>query len=328
MQTKKNSILVIIIVLLIIMVPLAILSTYLKFSGFNKKEDKKPAEFSKPTEEIQPTNNLKYQDGKLYFYDLNDNLLGEYQCEKDPCSYAVSTIDDSNYAISYLESEEQDINVFHNYTFINDNNKIIIYNFQTKEIVKTYQAIKNYNNMLEGYLIVQDENDKWGVIKLDEEITEIIPSEYDFIGLTDNLNENNMLNSENFIVLKDNLWAIIDNEGDLASNFLSAEISSYNELLISVVNDNIYYVYDYNGKRVIDEKGFNYVSFTNKFLNIVDQSNNLYIYDYMNEQKISPNMKVVGNDYPNSFISTYNEESNTIDVVIDNKTYNYSINNN
>ena len=328
MQTKKTSILVIIIVLLVISAPLAILSCYLKLSGYTPKEKTEEKEPSKEDNSTikKPNNDSKYANGKLYFYDLNKNLIGEYTCEKDPCSYAVSNITDDDYPIAYLKSEETDINPYNNYAFINDNNKILIYNFQTKEVVKTYQTIKNYHNMLEGYMIVQDENNKWGVIKLDEVITEIIPLEYDFIGLSDSLNEDNMLNNENFIVLKDNLWAIIDNEGDLASNFLSLPITSYNDLLISVENDNIYYLYDYNGKRVVDESGFNYLSFTDKYINIIDHNNNLYIYDYMNDSKISPNMKINNSDdYRNSFTSTYNAETKSIDVVIDGREYNYNV---
>ncbi len=329
MQLKrKNSILVIIVVLLLIMTPLTILSIYLNFSNILK-----PSSIVKPSKEQENENkeeivdNSRYKNGKLYFYDQDNNLLGEYTCQKDPCSYAVSTIDDSNYAIEYLDTKEVETNVYLNqYVFINDNDTINLYDINNNQILNTYKAIKNYNNMIdESYMIVENNDNKWGIIKLDNQVQTISDFNYDFIGLKDLIGNNNLIDTSNFIVKNGDLWGIIDNQGDLISNFLAGEITNYNDILISVKNNNIYYLYDYNGKRVVDENGFNYTSFTDKYINIIDKNNNLYIYDYVNDKKISSNMKIEGTDYKNSFESVLNSSTNTIDVTVNNKTYNYSL---
>ena len=325
MEKNKTSILVIIIILLLIMIPLTLLGTYLKFSNYTIKET--PKKNSQVEQTDSNSNQEKYQNGVLYFYDNENKLLGSYECQKAPCSYAVSTIDDQNYAIEYLESKSQEVNIIQNrYAFINDDGEIKLYDISSSEVLNTYTDIKNYHNMLDyNTMIVKDKTNKWGVIKFDEQVNTIIDFQYDFIGLIDLINEDNLLNSDNFIVKKENLWGIVDKEGDLISNYLAGEITSYNQLLISVKVNNDYYLYDYYGKRVVDEKGFNYISFTDKYINIVDKNDNLYIYDYGNDKKISSNMKLPNSNYKEAFNSILNTEKNTIDVTINNKTYSYNI---
>ena len=323
MQPRKNkSVLIIIIILLVIMASFSIISIYFKFSAPSETKEETP----KKEQTEEPTiDNANYKDGKLYFYDKDNNLIGDYTCKKAPCSYAVSEIDDKDYAIDYLETETVSIDVLlNNYAFINDNNNVILYKINTKEEIETFKAVKNYNNMMpEDYMIVKDSNNKWGIIKLGENIERIASFDYDFIGIK-NILINNKLDVTNFIIKKENLWGIIDNTGDLMSNYLSGEITSFNDVLISVKNNDIYYLYDYNGKRVVDENGFNYISFVDKFINIIDKNNNLYIYDYINDKKISSNMNLKGKDYKEAFQSSYNKETNTIDVSIDGKVYNYN----
>ena len=111
----------------------------------------------------------------------------------------------------------------------------------------------------------------------------------------------------------------------MISNPLSNEIASYNDVLIGVKSDNTYYLYDYYGQRKLDINGFNYISFTNKYINIVDKNNNLYIYDYVNDKKISDDIKLDNNDYSTAFSSTFNQETNSIDLVVKDKTYNYNL---
>ncbi len=324
MQPRKNkSVLIIIIILLVIMASFSIISIYFKFSVPSETKEETP----KKEQTEEPTiDNANYKDGKLYFYDKDNNLIGDYTCKKAPCSYAVSEIDDKDYAIDSLETETAPINVIlNNYAFINDNNNVILYKINTKEEIETFKAVKNYDNMMpEEYVIVKDSNNKWGIIKLGENIERIANFDYDFIGIK-NILINNKLDVTNFIIKKENLWGIIDNTGDLMSNYLSGEITSFNDVLISVKNNDIYYLYDYNGKRVVDENGFNYISFVDKFINIVDKNNNLYIYDYINDKKISSNMNLKGKDYKEAFQSSYNKETNTIDVSIDGKVYNYNV---
>lgn len=324
MERKNTGILVIIIGLLVIMLPLTFLSVYFKFTT-PVKEKEEPITNDVPQKETNDTS--KYRDGKLYFYNKDKQLLGEYVCQKDPCSYAISENDDKLYALDYLETEQTDINVLlDKYAFIYDNEQTLLWDIEKNEVVNTYKSVKNYNNMISPEIVlVKNTEDKWGIIKLGEQVETISDFTYDFIGLIDNLDENNLLKTNNYIVKNGNLWGIIDGEGDLISNYLAGEITSYNDILISLKNENIYYLYDYNGKRVVDENGFNYLSFTDKYINIVDKNNNLYIYDYINDKKISPNIKLDNNDYKKAFKSQLNYGTNKIDLTIGDKTYNYDL---
>ncbi len=327
MQPKKNNAaLIVIILLLVIMMPLTFLSIYFKF--INPIAKKSESNEKTPVEETEKNpENLKYLDGKLYFYSADKKLLGEYTCQKDPCSYANSEIDDKLYPIEYYRGNQEEINVIlDRYAFIYDNENVLLYDITKKEVIETYKSVKNYHNMINPeIMIVKNNEDKWGIIKLGEQVETISEFTYDFIGLVDRLDENNLIQTSNFVVKVGNLWGIIDSEGDLISNYLAGEITNYNDILISLKNQDTYYLYDYNGKRVVDENGFNYTSFVDKYINIVDKNNNLYIYDYVNDKKISSNMNVEGPNYRDSFKSKFNAETNTIDVLIGDKTYNYNV---
>lgn len=322
MQKENKSILVIIIVLLIIFLPLSLLGIYLNFA--NVLTDKTDTDLSNNS---NISSNEKYKDGTLYFYDSDNNLLGTYNCVSTKCSYGKSIIDDTDYSIDYLNTKSQDFNIVNNrFIFINDENKYKLYDITNKKVIAEYDQVKNYNNMMQDDLYIVMSNNKWGVVKIGETIETIIDFQYDFIGLIDNIDSStNLLNSDNYVVKKDGIWYIIDKENDLISNPLSNEIASYNDVLIGVKSEDTYYLYDYYGQRKLEITGFNYISFTNKYINIVDKNNNLYIYDYVNDKKISDDIKLDNNDYSTAFSSTFNQETNSIDLVVKDKTYNYNL---
>lgn len=322
MQKENKSILVIIIVLLIIFLPLSLLGIYLNFA--NVLTDKTDTDLSNNS---NISSNEKYKDGTLYFYDSDNNLLGTYNCVSTKCSYGKSIIDDTDYSIDYLNTKSQDFNIVNNrFIFINDENKYKLYDITNKKVIAEYDQVKNYNNMMQDDLYIVMSNNKWGVVKIGETIETIIDFQYDFIGLIDNIDSStNLLNSDNYVVKKDGIWYIVDKENDLISNPLSNEIASYNDVLIGVKSEDTYYLYDYYGQRKLEITGFNYISFTNKYINIVDKNNNLYVYDYINDKKISDDIKLDNNNYSTAFSSTFNQETNSIDLVVKDKTYNYNL---
>lgn len=317
-MANKKITLAFLIILLIIFLPLTIFSTYLKLSGYKTEEKHEVVE---KKEEKTNTNNTS---GKLDFYNSNNELIGSYTCKTTSCSFAKSYIDDKNFTIDYLANKEEDIKIINDkYAFINDNKTIYLYDILNNKELETYKNVKNYNNMTGNIFIVQNNEDKWGVISLEEEIKPVIDFKYDFIGLINNINENNILDTSYYVVYENSIWGIIDNTGVLMSNYLAGEISSYNNLLISTKKDDTYYLYDYYGKRVVDENGFNYVSFTDKYINIVDKNNNLYVYEYgTNNRKVGSSIKLDNNNYKEAFTSVFNKDTNTIDLTVNGKTYN------
>ena len=326
---NKKSILAVLILLLVIFVPLTIFSVYLKFSGYdtNRKENTPEQNTKKDNQIVENKDKSTYKDGVLYFYDKNKNQIGTYTCKKDPCSYATSLIDDKSYAIDYLANDSEEIPIIlDRYAFINDDNQVYLYDVLNNELIGTYKAVKNYNNMTDPSIMIALADNKWGVIKLADKVTTMIPFQYDFIGLTNDLNDDGLLSNEYFVIKSNISWAIVDDSGVVMSNYLTNEISSYNGLLIGIKAGNTYYLYDREGVRVVDEKGFNYVSFVDRYINIVDKDNNLYIYEYgTNNRKIGNVAKLEGNDYKNAFKSEYDESTKTIKVTVRGKEYTFKV---
>lgn len=322
MKKEEKGILVIIIILLVIMIPTTILSIYLKFSYTPAaKEDE-------PIINTITNTNQKYANGKLYFYSDDNDLLGEYTCKLDPCNYAKSNIDDKNYSIDYLVTEAEDINIINNrFAFIEDANVINLYDIQEEKIIDTYKSVKNYDNLLSSNLmIVESLENKWGLIKLEANVQTIIKPIYDFIGVVNNFDEDTKtLDSSFFIAKTGTQWLILDDTSATMSNYLSYEIVSFNDLLISVKTENIYYLYDYNGKRVINETGFNYVSFTDNYINIIDVDDNLYIYDYQNQTSITPNIKLNNKEYKQAFTTKLDKENNKIVLTVGDEQFSYDL---
>lgn len=322
MKKQDKGVLATIIILLVIMVPITTYSVYLKFNY------KAPEVLDKPAI-TAPTGNEKYVDGKLYFYDKNNKAIGTYTCKSEDCSYSTSTIDDNNYSIEYLKNEEQDIDIINNrYAFIEDDASTLLYDISEQKVLETYRAVKNYNNMLaQGIMIVQNLEEKWGVIKLDESLQAIIPLSYDYIGVVNTINpQDNKLDSILFVVKSGDQWAILDDEAVTMSNYLSYEITNYNDMLISVKNtDGVYYLYDFNGKRAISVDGFNYISFMADYAIIVDLEDKLYLYDSKTQTKLGPDIQLTTKDYKNAYTIKLDERNNKIKLTIDGQDYDIDI---
>ena len=194
MEKGNKGALIIIVILLIVFVPLAFLTATYKFKE-NKENEKKP---------VAPSLPEFYENGTLNFIEYN-SLIGTYKCNNTNdsgfCGYAYEAIDDDNYVLDYYEDTYLDeVGIINSkYTFLidtddtydqnnTDNKEVLLYDIEQGKIIGTYKAVKNYTIGLNGdYFIVKDANDLWGVIKLEDEIVIVIPFEYEYIGVQNQL---------------------------------------------------------------------------------------------------------------------------------------------
>ena len=235
---NRKIVLVLIIILLIIVLPLTIIG------GINNK-------FSLKGE--NPDHEFKYN-GYLYFYDSNNNLISKYKCSNDNCGYATPIIDDDNYAIDYYkEGTLKEIGMINNnYAFIKDGDIINLVNIKSGSKLQSYKAIKNYSTNLENNsYILKNTNDLWGVLTTEGLLGMKIPFEYNFIGITKDNYQNNVLNTKVFVTLKDNMWQLVNSDKVAISNSLRYPIVAYNNNCIVTKQNNIYHIYDYEQKEYL-----------------------------------------------------------------------------
>lgn len=274
-QEPRKGVLITIIVLLIIFIPLSICSFVL-----HKMDDEKG--FTKHEENL---NHEFYYQNKLYFYDNTDKLIGTYDCTTTNCNYAKSTINDEKYAIDYYKTEDLETKLIQNrYAFLTDaesNGNPFLYDVQNHRKTVSFSSIKNYGiGIEENNVIVEDDEGKFGVLSLDADPKIVIDYEYDFIGLANFINnEKNEVMNDLYVAKKAKEWFLIDKNGAVLTDPLKREIVSYNGQNI-IVKDNFgYYLINYNNDEVLTESPYTSLSFTGKYLNILNQYNDFTVYD-------------------------------------------------
>ena len=272
MKANKTYSLVIIILLLLTFIPLTIF-------GYVYKENNK--------EEENPSHNM-YYNGKLWFYDKENNLINKYECQTSTCALAKSNMDqDKEYNINYYsEGTEENISVIEDkYAFIQDGDFINLYDIKANKVIQNYLTINNYNTVLSDYIyILQDKNKMYGVLYVGEMVNLVIPFEYDFIGLKRDIDDNNVLLINNYIAKKDDKWFLISNTNEKVTSDFEVVITDYSDkYIVSSVKD--IDIYDYNNNKLnLDYKIDNYL-FESGYIGIIS-NNVLYIYSSLSENYI------------------------------------------
>ncbi len=259
--------------LLVIILPLTGLSIYFHNLGYGigKERDRN-------------VNKLFKFEGKLYFYE-EGTLVGTYTCKSENCDYAMETMDDSNYNLDYYEDNTIDqirglIN--HRYAFITDNNVSMLYDALDGVVVGEFNAIKNYTiGLANNRFIVMSPDNLWGVIDLNGNFPNLIISyQYNYIGVKKVLDEteNTALASNYYLAYDGTNWKIINSSDTIMSVDFSESINSYDDNSIITLTNNIYKIYDYNQRRILDFD-YKYAQYVGKLLLLIDFSNKVYLYD-------------------------------------------------
>lgn len=251
---KKRIFIFVLFGIVVILILVLILMLVL---GGNGEQDKK----LKPENDdpIKIIDNFYYKKGSLYFLDENEKEIGSYTCaNKDESKCYVAYNDFSeNMDISRKYDEEGNIIlervpiIDKNYVFVydseNDEEKVVnLYSIEEEVVKEKYTNVEMHSD---NFVVVEDV-DKKGLIKIDEEIVEVIDVEYDdllYVSGTDNV-----------VVKKSKGYVVINkNEAEL-SKYIESEliIKYYNDDFIIVNDGTNYAVYNYKGEELVSDLEF------------------------------------------------------------------------
>lgn len=317
-MANRKAAFIIIIVLLVISIPCSIIGIAYKFISSNK-------EITPPT--IRPNQEF-YQDGILNFYDYGE-LLGQYSCKNvnGYCGWAFETIDDDHYNLKYYNDDSID-NIYlvsNRYAFLIDipevlesyeNREIILYDVIDAKEISTYKGVKDYSvGINNDYYIVKNEEDKWGVIQLTGNgLTEVIPFEYDYIGLKEDLNSSTLkIISNIFAVLKNDEWFLIDLNNSQLSRPVATPIINYNKDSMIVNYYSKESLFNYQGIVQLGGQAYNYIEYVKDYVGYIDNNNNFSVIDYNTDAMITQDSYHV-NNYKD--IELVKKEDGSVDIYI------------
>ncbi|MBR1416839.1 MAG: hypothetical protein IJ572_03380 [Bacilli bacterium] len=272
-------------------------------------------DITKPKEPENITRAPKFN-GKLYFYD-NLLLLGTYKCNSEDCQFANTIIDDDEYNLNYYKEDVgTSLSVINNkYAFIKDNgDDILLYNIDSSEVVDTYKAVKNYGiGLYNNYYIVENKDELWGVIKVDNTKEDIIDFKYDFIGVhnvlvnldesndntntqeNEQTNTNQTLDSSLFIVKEKDSWKIIDDTGKEKSIGFRTQIYDYNDKYVITLIGSDYYINNMSGVPILTYS-LTSIKFVGDYIGVVDIDSKYYLVDPVSKKEISNKYTVSNTD--------------------------------
>lgn len=180
-----------------------------------------------------------------------------------------------------------------------------------KKVVKQYAAIKNYSILPETLYMAKNLQGKWGVIEFtDTGIKDVIPAQYDFIGIFTPDNTLAPVDYTAYVVLNNGQWSLIDKIGKQITPPIKDAIYGYEgETIVARTANETYNIY-YNGNKLNKEIEYEAIEFTQKG----------YVLAYLQgfEYALYDNKGRVVNEGPLSFgqvaTTEYNEETKEVIV--------------
>ena len=121
--------------------------------------------------------------------------------------------------------------------------------------------------------------------------------------------------SDFFVGKKDSDWYLIDGNGATLTSVIDREIVTYNGKNIIVNDINGYELIDYKNMEVLENGPFEHLSFTGKYLNILTNTYEFYVYDLTKKEPISKTHDVKPTD---SITSRINRDGK-LEVVLNEK---------
>lgn len=295
MNDKKT--LITIIVLLVIVFPLGIIGTVKNFTVPSTKvvDDNLNKEF--------------IYNNKLYFY-LNDKLVSTYACNN--CSLAEYKIDDNNYHTNYYNAGVKKVSgTLNNYFgLFKKGDNILLYNLVGSKVVDEYNSIKDYRVNSSNNFLITKKDTGFGVTFIDL-AHKTIPNNYDYIAVPSHL-VNGVLDATNFIVKKDNLWLLLNEDGTINKEFTTEIVDYSNNYYI--LYDGLYHIVDSNDTEYLTALEKTNVYGVDKYIFVLS-NNQLFVYEDLN------NVPVLGKVLPSYQNIYFNKVDNGIEINIDGKIY-------
>ena len=129
------------------------------------------------------------------------------------------------------------------FLFISDGvDYVVLFDITTKEVVETYKSV----SVAGDSYIAKDNNDKYGVINVDNEVSNLFPFEYTIIEYHPK--------KENFILTKNSSSFVANNVGKVITLTYNAQIIDYNDLyIITRTTSGEYHIFNFNNSTELTE---------------------------------------------------------------------------
>lgn len=277
LDKKKKILLIVILVLLIILI------TILVIFAVTKNNEKPISPTNNRVEKVEEapiiTDNFYYRDGKLYFTDEDEEVLGNYECENKDSNLCYVAYNDNRDKFDAPKLQDETgkeiikrLEIYEErYAFIIDNKDendktIKLFSMTDGKLVGTYKSVKAYKD---NYIIVEETSGNYGLLKIDDGVNELIKPQYTYLG---------MLEGQDYLIAQTKKgYVVIDKDNKNISSAIPAntEVKSYNNNMIVATTNNEYNVYDYKANLIAG--GYAFASVSENYVALVDQDKHLTI---------------------------------------------------
>lgn len=297
--SKKQKIMIIAGVGVFLLLILGIVVYFVFFKGESEEEYKEPMI-------VIEKDNYKYVDGKLVFINNDKKEIGTYTCKNKSenlcylASYSNEDDFDTDKRVyeSGLKIDNKTDILLDNYVFIYDdetkeNGGVFLYDISKDEVIGEYDLVKEVS---ETQVIFKKDN-KYGLLSVsDKGLEEDIKNTYDYMGY--------ILNTDYLVVSMNNNYKLIDFEDKAVSKSVPGVIKNFDGNNLSVCVGSDYFVYDYNGKMIVDTE-YDYIRFEGNYI-IAATGKKLYVYDQDGTPMNMDGVRINSNDYNTKLIFNEN----------------------
>ena len=309
LSKKKRTLISIGAILLLLVIIFLIIFVILKLTSSPVKDSEKtPQEEEK---EVIPVivDNFYYKEGKLYFLNDNNEEIGSYECntKDDKLCYVGYNNASDTFDVARLENADgeeikQRLPIYeNNYVFVFDNssedgNEIVLYSITDGKEFARYTDVKAF---ADNYIIVKDTEDKYGLIQIQNGITEIIKPQYSYLGMVDG--------EANLVAKNKNGYVLINKKNKTQSSQFSSnlKIKNYNDKYLVAVTGDEYSVYDYEGNLVVG--GMDYATVLDDYAAYVDEKR-LYVVDVAGNKYTENGVKLNTVEYVKTYVYDENDQ--------------------
>ena len=292
--SKKTKIIIIVSIILVLIIAIVLIYFLVLKKDNNKNDNNDPVV-------VIEKDNYKYEDGRLIFIDKDKKEIGSYECinkNENLCFVAYFSNEDNFDVNKKVYENGLPINIRTDiikdkYVFIYDDEtkekgNVILYDMGSNKKLEEYSLVKEVKD---NYVIVKKDND-YKLISLDSSLEDISKNTYDYMGYIEDTNY--------LVVALNGNYKLIDFEDKEVSKTVPGNIMSFDDKNISVKVGSEYYVYDYSGKVVVNDK-YDYIRFANNYI-ITASGKKLFVYDVNGNRMNIEGIRITSDSYNTKLI--------------------------
>lgn len=292
--SKKTKIIIIVSIILVLIIAIVLIYFLVLKKDNNKNDNNDPVV-------VIEKDNYKYEDGRLIFIDKDKKEIGSYDCtnkNENLCFVAYFSNEDNFDVNKKVYESGLPINIRTDiikdkYVFIYDDEtkekgNVILYDMVSNKKLEEYSLVKEVKD---NYVIVKKDND-YKLISLDSSLEDISKNTYDYMGYIEDTNY--------LVVASNGNYKLVDFEDKEVSKTVPGNIMSFDDKNISVKVGSEYYVYDYSGKVVVNDK-YDYIRFANNYI-IAAAGKKLFVYDVNGNRMNIEGIRITSDSYNTKLI--------------------------